>query len=314
MEQADRAKQAHDCRQWVTSELGKPREQHQQYSKWLCPFHADRRTPSFTVWTDHYHCFGCGVRGDIIDWVKARRGMTTMEAIRFLLNEQPTLSEQLRKQEAQARSRAADERRLAQEHLARARWWEQYADDLALHREAIEYLEGRGIPEAVAYYFHLGYRDSPWGPAVSIPWTVGTEPRGIQYRIIGGDGDLRYRWDERAHGRPTIYNADVIQAGSKPLWIVEGAFKALVLITHGLESVALVNKQGWKTGWAKHFRHRPVFVCLDPDAEEQAGEVAADIGPTSKVVHLPRKPDDLIVEYGWPAQAMERFARVGRLQ
>lgn len=308
------AKKQHDCRTWVASQLGKPREQHREYSKWLCPFHADKRTPSFTVWPDHYHCYGCGAHGDIIDWVKTRRGMGTLEAVNFLTNEQPTMTADVQAEVARARAMAEDERQLAQEHLARARWWEQYAADLEKHTEALVYLEGRGIPEAVAYYYRLGYRDSPWGPAISIPWTVKSEPRGIQYRIMQGGQGLRYRWDERAHGRPTIYNADAVSLGTKPLWMVEGAFKALVLITHGLESVALVNKTGWKSGWAGHFRRRPVFVCLDPDATEQAKEIARDIGPSSKVVDLPRKPDDLIVEYGWTAEAMQRFARVGSLQ
>lgn len=35
-----------------------------------CPFH-DERTPSLTVddGTGHFHCFGCGARGDAVDFV-----------------------------------------------------------------------------------------------------------------------------------------------------------------------------------------------------------------------------------------------------
>lgn len=29
----------------------------------LCCFHSER-TPSLSIWLDHYHCFGCGVSGD----------------------------------------------------------------------------------------------------------------------------------------------------------------------------------------------------------------------------------------------------------
>jgi len=49
----------------------------------LCPFH-DERTPSFNVYTDHYHCFGCGRHGDVIDWLVATRQMTFPEAVRHL--------------------------------------------------------------------------------------------------------------------------------------------------------------------------------------------------------------------------------------
>ena len=33
----------------------------------LCPFHNER-TPSFKVYEDHYHCFGCGEHGDHVDF------------------------------------------------------------------------------------------------------------------------------------------------------------------------------------------------------------------------------------------------------
>lgn len=33
-----------------------------------CPLHPDRH-PSFTVYVDHYYCFGCGAGGDIFSWL-----------------------------------------------------------------------------------------------------------------------------------------------------------------------------------------------------------------------------------------------------
>ena len=38
----------------------------------LCPFHNDRH-PSLYVADDHYHCFGCGEHGDVIDRPAQRR-------------------------------------------------------------------------------------------------------------------------------------------------------------------------------------------------------------------------------------------------
>jgi len=34
----------------------------------VCPFHAEQ-TPSFRVYSDHAHCFGCGWHGDQIRWL-----------------------------------------------------------------------------------------------------------------------------------------------------------------------------------------------------------------------------------------------------
>ncbi|MGH2985373.1 MAG: CHC2 zinc finger domain-containing protein, partial [Solirubrobacterales bacterium] len=41
----------------------------------LCPFH-DERTPSFSVDPQEklYHCFGCGVGGDVIRFVEDKEG------------------------------------------------------------------------------------------------------------------------------------------------------------------------------------------------------------------------------------------------
>lgn len=32
----------------------------------LCPFHEEK-TPSFSIWVDHFHCYGCSVHGDVIE-------------------------------------------------------------------------------------------------------------------------------------------------------------------------------------------------------------------------------------------------------
>ncbi|MBA8904899.1 VapE domain-containing protein [Aminobacter ciceronei] len=53
-----------------------------------CPFHSEN-TPSFTIFTgnDHterYHCFGCGSAGDVVDFVKKIKGVSTREAIGIL--------------------------------------------------------------------------------------------------------------------------------------------------------------------------------------------------------------------------------------
>ncbi len=48
-----------------------------------CPFHGDR-APSFFVYPDGYHCFGCGAHGDVIDFVQRRYDLDFKGALRFL--------------------------------------------------------------------------------------------------------------------------------------------------------------------------------------------------------------------------------------
>lgn len=49
----------------------------------LCPFHLEK-TPSFCVYVDHYHCFGCGAHGDAIDWLRDRRSLSFRQALEHL--------------------------------------------------------------------------------------------------------------------------------------------------------------------------------------------------------------------------------------
>ncbi len=51
----------------------------------LCPFH-DERTPSFSVEPTEklYHCFGCGVGGDVIKFIEEKDGLNFAEAVELL--------------------------------------------------------------------------------------------------------------------------------------------------------------------------------------------------------------------------------------
>ncbi len=57
----------------------------------LCPFHGER-TPSFYVYSDHFHCFGCGAHGDAIAWLMRTHGTTFAETLRHLGAEARTLT------------------------------------------------------------------------------------------------------------------------------------------------------------------------------------------------------------------------------
>jgi len=51
----------------------------------LCPFHHEK-TPSFSINPDgqFYHCFGCGVSGDVISFVKEIEGLDFIDTVRML--------------------------------------------------------------------------------------------------------------------------------------------------------------------------------------------------------------------------------------
>lgn len=54
-------------------------------NKWraLCPFHKEK-TPSFFIFQNSYHCFGCGEHGDQLDFIQKMDGCSIQEAINKL--------------------------------------------------------------------------------------------------------------------------------------------------------------------------------------------------------------------------------------
>jgi DNA primase len=53
--------------------------------KGVCPFHEDKG-PSFTVYekTQSFHCFGCGIGGNVVSFVMKKQNRDFIEAIREL--------------------------------------------------------------------------------------------------------------------------------------------------------------------------------------------------------------------------------------
>ncbi|MDX6423787.1 MAG: primase [Gaiellaceae bacterium] len=131
----------------------------------LCPFHEER-TPSFSVSPDRgtYHCFGCGVGGDAISFVRETEGLDFVGAIEWLADRfhvqveyedaSPLADEQRRKRD---RMRALLEQ--AAVFYERTLWDSQHG------ASARQYLESRGLGEEVCREFRLGL--SPAGATLA---------------------------------------------------------------------------------------------------------------------------------------------------
>jgi len=57
-----------------------------EITKCLCPFHIEK-TPSCTVYSDHFYCFGCGEGGDVIDYLCRRYDCNKAELLKRLKGE-----------------------------------------------------------------------------------------------------------------------------------------------------------------------------------------------------------------------------------
>src|SRR5271157_6319724 len=123
----------------------------------LCPFHQEK-TPSFAVHPAKqiFHCFGCGVGGDVFKFVMMMDNLTFPEALRRLAEKVGvTLSDTFgdATYDANARLRAA----LYKMHEAAAKFFAGQLSGTAEGRLARAYLEDRGLTDEVVGRFRLGY-------------------------------------------------------------------------------------------------------------------------------------------------------------
>ncbi len=120
--------------------------------KGCCPFHGEK-TPSFYVYDDHFHCFGCGVHGDAVSFVMQSQGASFPEAVQQLAAEAG-----MEVPKASPQAAAAEQRRLDLHGVLEAAG-AAYRRRLYLPEGArgLAYLRGRGLSEETIAGFGLGW-------------------------------------------------------------------------------------------------------------------------------------------------------------
>jgi DNA primase len=128
----------------------------QNYSG-LCPFHGEK-TASFSVHATRqfFHCFGCGVSGDVFSFVQKIENITFPEAIRMVAQKlgvpvpKATFS-------SPAEAREAGQRTLMLDIHERACAFFQECLRRPEGARAREYLASRGLDEATIKAFRIGF-------------------------------------------------------------------------------------------------------------------------------------------------------------
>lgn len=123
-----------------------------------CPFHHEK-TPSFHVSRDKqmYHCFGCGVGGNVYTFLMEHENFTFPEAVEQLAER---VNYELPKQTMSAEARKqADERTKIKEMNKLAAGYFHYLLKTEHGEKAKKYLTGRGLTEETIRQFGLGYSD-----------------------------------------------------------------------------------------------------------------------------------------------------------
>jgi DNA primase len=156
---AERVKQQADIVR-VVGEYVRLKKSGQNFSG-LCPFHQEK-TPSFNVHPvkQIYHCFGCGVGGDVFKFVMELDKCTFPEAIR-------TVAEKCGIAIPRPRERSPEERRenqqrsaLVEMHREAAAFFARQLHESAEGKVAYAYLEDRGLNREAMVKFGLGFAPS----------------------------------------------------------------------------------------------------------------------------------------------------------
>lgn len=130
--------------------------------KWvgLCPFHTEK-TPSFTVDEEKqlYHCFGCGVGGDVFSLLMERENLTFPEALKSLAEKYriPLPAQQRVRPEV-----LKLEEKLFKTNELAVGYFKKNLYNTQEGKKALEYLRNRGLSDETIQTLKIGYALNAW--------------------------------------------------------------------------------------------------------------------------------------------------------
>jgi DNA primase len=191
--------------------------------KGLCPFHSEK-TPSFNVSRDRqiFHCFGCGVGGNVFGFLMRHDNLAFPEAVRALGRE---CGVEIAEEE---RSERDQSQRLAKANQVAQRLY-RGALASAEGSQARAYLAERGLDAASIERFGVGFAPDRWDAVAralageGISSEIGERAGLLAARASGGHYDrLRARITfpiQDVHGRVLGFGGRATKPGQEPKYL-----------------------------------------------------------------------------------------------
>jgi DNA primase len=156
---ADRVKQQADIVR-VIGEYVRLKKSGQNFTG-LCPFHSEK-SPSFAVHPvkQIYHCFGCGVGGDVFKFVMEVDKCPFPEAIRIVAEKSGIPVPQPKERSPEERRENQQRSVLVEMHREAQTFFTKQIEGTAEGKVARAYLEDRGIDKSIVERFGIGYAPS----------------------------------------------------------------------------------------------------------------------------------------------------------
>jgi len=165
----------------------------------LCPFHSEK-DPSFTVDDEKqlFHCFGCGVGGDVFSLVMQKENLGFPEALRSLaekynieLPERKKLSPKLLKLKE----------KLFKINESALAFYKKNLFNTTEGRKALEYLKKRNISEGIIQNLKIGFAMNSWTSLVDFFKRKGVEASLLEKAGLALPGQKKEGYYDRFRGR-----------------------------------------------------------------------------------------------------------------
>lgn len=149
--------------------------------KGKCPFHAEK-TPSFMVSPSRqtYHCFGCGVGGDIFTFVQEIEGLDFKGALKMLADKagvELTYERGVPKDDKDALFGVLES------------VTSYYVDNFKENKKAQKYLKDRGLSDETIDAFRIGFAPDSWSGALDHLKSAGFSEKQIEDAGLIKKGD-----------------------------------------------------------------------------------------------------------------------------
>jgi CHC2 zinc finger/Toprim domain len=263
-----------------------------------CPFHDDG-TPSLKLYADHFHCYGCGAHGDLVDWLMMMEGLTRNEAVQTLDRQNgqralvaPVMDTQVK--------RARDIKRAMQLWAAARPIAGTLAARYLADRRRIDLdVLPDDVDEALRFHPHCPFADSEHPALLGLMRApVTDEPTGIHRIALTPLGDKIDRWTLGSRGVVKLWAATaqlVVGEG------IETVLAAATRITHKGEPL----RPAWAAVSSGQLKTLPVVpvvehlvVLVDHDINGAGQSAAAQCAERwiragrTVTKHQPRRPGD----------------------
>jgi DNA primase len=165
----------------------------------LCPFHSEK-DPSFTVDAEKqlFHCFGCGVGGDVFTLVMEKENLSFPEALNYLaerfhipMPQKTRLSPELVKLE---------EKVFKINDLALG-FFRRNLFQTGEGEAALDYLKKRNLSRETLEILKVGYAPNSWNALVSYFQGRGTDPGILEKAGLALPGQKKPEYYDRFRGR-----------------------------------------------------------------------------------------------------------------